>query len=80
MLPVVKARTRSGTEDVRPTGWESLSRLRSAMEREFGPSKELGLTAFRVRRQRRVQVHADLCVLSRLPMGLGYLMIRQQLV
>ena len=51
--------------------YKALYRARSAVEREFGRLKhELALTPLRVRGLERVQLHADLCVLTRLTIAL----------
>ncbi len=71
VLAVVSKRGRSGTSDG-PIPRESerfkrLYRARSAVEREFGRLKHnLGLAPLRVRGLERVQLHADLCCLTRL--------------
>ena len=71
VLVVVSARRNAGTgEGPLPRGSERLKRLyraRSAVEREFGRLKhELSLAPLRVRGLERVQLHADLCCLTRL--------------
>ena len=70
IIPVIARRrhTKFDTEliDRKSERFKRLYSARAAVEREFARLKELGLDAFRVRRLERVQVHADLCVLSRL--------------
>ena len=51
--------------------WKTLSRRRSAVEREFGNLKHnFGLAFLRVRGIQRVRLHADLCILARLALAL----------
>ena len=51
--------------------WGRLYRARSAVEREFGRLKHrFALAPLRVRRLERVQLHADLCLLTRLTVAL----------
>ena len=75
VLPVVSKRRNSGTGDgPLPRDGERFKRLyraRSAVEREFGRLKhELSLAPLRVRGLERVQLHADLCCLTRLTVAL----------
>ncbi|MGH3793867.1 MAG: transposase [Pseudonocardiaceae bacterium] len=51
--------------------WKAIYRTRGAVEREFGRLKhEWGLGPLRVRRLPRVQLHADLTILTRLASAL----------
>ncbi len=51
--------------------WKALYRTRGAVKREFGRLKhEWGLGPLRVRRLPRVQLHADLTILTRLTSAL----------
>ena len=71
VLPIVAQRRNSGTgpgpiprESER---FRSLYQARSSVEREFGRLKHhLALTPLRVRGLRKVQLHADLCLITRL--------------
>ena len=76
VLPIVSKRKNSGTGDGPiPRDGERFKRLyraRSAVEREFGRLKHnLALCPLRVRGLERVQLHADLCCLTRLLLALG---------
>jgi IS5 family transposase len=52
--------------------WKNLYRRRVAVEREFGRLKhEFALAPLRVRGLARVQLHADLCILTRLATALA---------
>jgi len=54
------------------TEWKRLYHRRVAVEREFGRLKhEYGLSPLRVRGLARVQLHADLCILTRLVTALA---------
>ena len=70
-LAVVSKRKNSGTGegpiDRKGERFKALYRARSAVEREFGRLKHhLSLAPLRMRGLDRVQLHADLCVLTRL--------------
>ncbi|MCY4085488.1 MAG: transposase [Actinomycetia bacterium] len=74
-LPVVAARTNSGTDkgsiDRDSNTFKRLYHARSAVERELGRLKHhLGLTPLRVRRLQRVRLHADPCLLTRLALAI----------
>ena len=71
VLPVVSKRRNSGTGDGplprKGERFRRLYRARAAVEREFGRLKHIwGLAPLRVRGLEQVQLHADLCCLSRL--------------
>ena len=74
-LPVVAARTSSGTDkgpiDRDSNTFKRLYQARSAVERELSRLKHhLGLTPLRVRRLQRVRLHADPCLLTRLALAI----------
>ncbi|MCY4086243.1 MAG: transposase, partial [Actinomycetia bacterium] len=73
---VVAKRRNSGTGegpiDRNSDRFKRLYRARSAVEREFGRLKHrYGLTPLRIRGLARVQMHADLCVITRLTTALA---------
>ena len=74
-LAVVSKRKNSGTGDGPITRkgerFKRLYRARASVEREFGRLKhQLSLAPLRMRGIERVQLHADLCVLTRLVVAL----------
>ena len=74
VLPLVSKRSNSGTGDGpidrSSDRFKTLYRARASVEREFGRLKHhLALTPLRVRGLRKVQLHADLCLLTRLALA-----------
>ena len=75
VLPIVSKRSNSGTGngpvvDRGSDRFKTLYRARASVEREFGRLKHhLALTPLRVRGLRKVQLHADLCLLTRLALA-----------
>ena len=74
VLPIVSkrsnSRTGNGPVDRGSDRFKTLYRARASVEREFGRLKHhLALTPLRVRGLRKVQLHADLCLLTRLALA-----------